>query len=229
MSTIGQNDGTKGKATVLLVDDHPVVRDGLAGLINHQSDMVVCGAAEDVKGALKKIAELTPDVAVVDISLDRDMGGLDLIVEAKSRFPDLIILVLSMHDESVYASRALRAGASGYVTKQEAMETVLTAIRQILKGQIYASEKVVSQVMSGLVGGRPQKDGFALDRLTNREIEILQLIGRGISTRRIAEKLFLSVKTVETHRMHIKEKLNLADAAELREYAIEWARTQEPG
>ena len=229
MSDPKQGDSAVKKARVFLVDDHPVVRNGLAELINLQSDLTVCGEAEDMHGASKGIADLKPDIAVVDLSLDKDVSGLELIKNIKLKYPDLVVLVLSMYDEMVYAGRALRAGASGYVTKHEAMETVLTAIRQVWSGEIYVSGKVVKQVLSGVAGGRIHEAKFPTDCLTDREMEILQLIGRGFGTSRIAEQLYISAKMVETHRMHIKQKLHLTNSAELIEYAVQWARTQEQG
>jgi len=219
----------KSKAKVLLVDDHPVVRRGLAELIDQEPDLAVCGEAEDASEALKAIARSQPDVAIIDISLSKDMSGIELIKNIKVRFPKLTVLVLSMHDETVFAQRALRAGARGYIMKEQAMETVLTAVRQVLDGELYVSEKLAKKMLSGVIDGGSQADRFPVERLTDRELEILQLIGRGLGTSQIAQKLHLSVKTVETHRAHVKEKLDLADSAALTEYAIQWAQSERIG
>lgn len=215
---------TKKKAKVFLVDDHPVVRQGLGQLINQQRDLIVCGEAEGAVQALKAISASEPDVAVIDISLNKDISGIELIKDIKTQFPKLFVLVLSMHEETVFAERALRAGARGYVMKQEAMETVLTAIRQVLNGQIYVSDRMAKKLLSGIIDGPPGEGKFPVERLTNRELEVFQLIGRGIGTSQIADKLCLSVKTVEVHRAHIKEKLNIKNPRELVPYAIQWVQ-----
>lgn len=206
---------------IIIVDDHPIVRQGLAELINHEDDLEVCGDAEDSYEAIKVIRELKPDLAIVDISL-KQTSGIELLKDIKVQFPDLSVLVLSMHDEALFAERALRAGAKGYIMKQQATDNVITAIRKILDGQIYISEEMSSKMLGKLVGGKPKVGTSAIDRLSDRELEVFLLTGHGYGTRQIADQLHLSVKTIETYRSHIKEKLNLSNAAELLQYAIQW-------
>src|SRR5437868_10760832 len=211
----------KVKSTVLLVDDHPIVRQGLAELIDHEKDLSVCGMADDMHHALDQIIALSPDLVVVDISL-KGGNGIELLKNIKVRYPRQPVLMLSMHDESLYAVRALRAGAAGYIMKQEATERVLTAIRQVLVGEIYLSEKMEKKMMQQLVGGRTARTGSPIEDLSDRELEVFGLIGQGHGTRQIAEELHLSIKTIESHRAHIKEKLNLKNATELVQHAIQW-------
>jgi len=213
------------KIRILLVDDHPIVRQGLGQLIAQEPDMEVCGEAESAPEALRAIANLKPTVAVVDISL-KDSSGVELIKDVKVRYPALPVLVLSMHDESFYAERVLRAGARGYVTKEEASETVLAAIRRVLRGEIYLSEKMASKMLSVFVGGPRQPVGSSMDLLSDRELEVFELIGRGLQTREVAQKLHLSVKTIESHRANIKRKLGLANATELMQRAIQWVEVE---
>ena len=204
---------------IMLVDDHPVMREGLAQLINHEPDLSICGQYEDAAKAFEAIESLCPDLAVVDLSL-KGSSGLELIKNIRASHPKIRILVLSMHDESLYAERVLRAGAGGYIMKQEASEKVLDAVRQVLRGTVYVSEKMGAKLMHQLVGGKPSEGGSAMERLSDRELEVFGLIGQGKGTRQIAEHLHLSVKTIESHRGHIKEKLNLQDANELVHVAI---------
>jgi len=211
-------------ARILIVDDHPVVRQGLALLIGQQEDLSVCGEAEDAARAITAIEALKPDLVLVDVSL-KGTDGIDLTKDIKGRFPALPVLVLSMLDESFYAERALRAGAKGYVMKQEATDKVLTAIRRVLSGEVFVSDKMVNRMLHKIAGDTAS-GGSPVDLLSDREMTVFQLIGNGHSTARIAEELHLSVKTVETHRAHIKEKLNLADAAELSGYAGQWLSRQ---
>lgn len=211
----------KNKNRILLVDDHPIVRQGLSELINHEKDMVMSGTAEDLNKALEAIETLKPDLVIVDISL-KGSNGIELLKNIKVRYPKMLVLMLSMHDESLYAVRALRAGASGYIMKQEATEKVLTAIRRVLNGEIYLSEKMEKKMMQQLVGGRAARSGSPIEDLSDRELEVFNLIGQGHGTRQIAEELHLSIKTIESHRAHIKEKLNLKNATELVQYAIQW-------
>lgn len=215
-----------GKAKIIIVDDHPIVRQGLADLINQEKDLAVCGQAEDAAGAMKAIRELEPDVVIVDITL-ADSSGIELIKDIKIQYPDLPVLTLSMHDESLYAERALRAGAKGYIMKGETTKSVVTAIRKVLAGQIYTSDKVAAKMVSKLVGGKAKVGASPLECLSDRELEVFQLIGQGNGTRRIAEKLYLSIKTIETYRAHIKEKLNLTDTNQLLRYAIQWVNSQD--
>lgn len=211
----------KDKARILLVDDHPIVRQGLAEMIDQEPDLMVCGTAEDVHKALDAVEKYRPDLVIADISL-KGSNGIELLKNIKVRFPRTLVLVLSMHDESLYAVRALRAGAAGYIMKQEATEKVLTAIRQVVSGEIYLSEKMEKKMMHQLVGGRITRTGSPIEDLSDRELEVFGLIGQGHGTRQIAEELHLSIKTIESHRAHIKEKLNLKNATELVQHAIQW-------
>jgi DNA-binding NarL/FixJ family response regulator len=217
-----QSDQTlDNKIRILIVDDHPIVRQGLTELVNHEDDFAVCGQAEDYHEALRAIGQLNPNMAVVDISL-KETSGLELIKDIHSQHPDLPVLALSMHDETLYAERALRAGAMGYIMKQEATENVIAAIRKILGGEIYVSDRMASRMVRKLVAGQTVTTASSVDCLSDRELEVFRLIGKGHGTRQISERLYLSVKTIETYRAHIKDKLNLADAAELLQYAIKW-------
>jgi DNA-binding NarL/FixJ family response regulator len=212
---------TATKTRVLLVDDHPMVRQGLARLINDEADMTVCGEAEGASTALELAERLSPDLAVIDISLGGS-DGLELIKDFRTRLPKLTTLVLSMHDESLYAERVLRAGAKGYVTKQEAPETVMIAIRKVLAGGTYVSGKMAERITKSMATPRQAEAQSPLDRLSDRELQVFRLIGGGMSVREIAEKLFLSVKTIETHREHIKEKLSLKSSSDLLRYAVQY-------
>jgi DNA-binding NarL/FixJ family response regulator len=216
---------SRGKRTVLIVDDHPIVRQGLAMLINQEQDLVVCGQAEDAHEAMRVVRESEPDMVIVDISL-KETSGVELIKDLQVQYPDLPILTLSMHDEAVYGERALRAGARGYIMKQEATEKVVTAIRRVLEGEIYVSDVMAAKMVSKLVGGAGKKTGSSVERLSDRELEVFRMLGEGYNTREMAEKLHLSVKTIETYRAHIKDKLGLQDASELLRSAIQWVNTE---
>jgi DNA-binding NarL/FixJ family response regulator len=209
------------KNRILVVDDHPIVRQGMAMLINRESDLEVCGGAEEFNAALEAIEQLVPDIVIIDLSLNGP-DGMDLIKEIRSRSTSLPILVLSMHDELTYAERALRAGANGYIMKQEATTRVLTAVRRILAGNVYLSERASSRVVEQYVRGSA-RDRSPVAELSDRELEVFRLIGQGHSTRQIAEELHLSVKTVESYQAHIKEKLSLRSARELVQHAILWS------
>ncbi|MEN6577301.1 MAG: response regulator transcription factor [Phycisphaerales bacterium] len=215
----------RGKRTVLIVDDHPIVRQGLAQLINQEHDLVVCGQAEDAHEAIQAVRESQPDMVIVDISL-KDTSGVELIKDLQVQHPNLPVLTLSMHDEAVYGERALRAGARGYIMKQEATEKVVTAIRRVLAGEIYVSDGMAAKMVSKLVGGTGKKTGSPVERLSDRELEVFRMLGEGYNTREMAEKLHLSVKTIETYRAHIKDKLALQDASELLRSAIQWVNTE---
>ena len=208
-----------GKRRIFVVDDHPIVRQGLAQLINNEPDLVVCGQGEDAYQSLRAIKQAHPDLALVDVSL-KDSDGIELLKELRAAVPDLPVLILSMHDETLYAERALRAGARGYIMKQEAPQTLLSAVRKVLAGEVYVSEKMGATLLRRIVGGKKPGGDLPMDRLTDRELEIFGMIGAGQSMKDIADKLFLSVKTVEAHREHIKEKLNLKSSAELLRFAI---------
>lgn len=218
---MNQSTGT-AKKKVFVVDDHPIVRQGLTLMINREADLVVCGEAEDAIKAVQAIATANPDILIVDISLNGP-DGLDLLKDVRARYPELPVLILSMHDESVYAERALRAGAQGYIMKQEATEKVLVAVRRILSHEIYISERIANRMLQRYIGSRGTGRPASIADLTDRELEVFRLIGEGHSTRRIAEELHISVKTVESYQAHIKEKLSLRSARELVQHAIQWS------
>src|SRR5271169_6450539 len=211
--------GYTGKKSVFVVDDHPLLRQGLALLINQQQDLEVCGEAEEAQAAMRAIGQRRPDILIVDISLNGP-DGLDLLKTIRAKDPGLPVLILSMHDEAIYAERALRAGANGYIMKQEATERVLVALRRILNREIYVSDRVANRMLRQYVGvsGSPRRSPF--EDLSDRELEVLRLIGEGYSTREIAENLHISVKTVETYQGHLKEKLGLKNSRELFQFAI---------
>lgn len=214
-----------GKHRILIVDDHPIFRQGLAQLINQEDDLSVCGEAEDYHGAIKAAAELKPAMIIVDITL-KDMSGIDLIKEIRKSHKGITMLVISMHDENLYAERAFRAGAKGYIMKQEASESVVQAIRQVRQGGIYASKKMTDQILSRFVEGPKDPAESPLQTLTDREIEVFQLIGEGLSISEIGIRLHLSVKTIGTYRERIKEKLNLKNSTELLRYALNWVENE---
>jgi len=224
VSTQSPTSGAK-KISIFLVDDHPLVRQGLGQVIGAEFDMVICGEAESAAKALHGIEVKKPDLVIVDISL-RGNNGLELIKNIKAIHHNLPILVFSMHDECVYAQRALRAGARAYVMKQESADKIIMAIRRIMSGDIYVSNRVADQVLHQLVNGGGDPAGSPVDRLSDRELEVIQLIGRGLSTREIASSLNLSVKTIESHRAHIKEKLNLRNATELVQFSVQWVEQE---
>jgi DNA-binding NarL/FixJ family response regulator len=206
---------------VIVVDDHPIVRQGLAQMIDREPDLTVCGEAEESRAALQAIATLKPDIVVIDISLNGP-SGLEVLKAIRQSDPKLKVLILSMHDELVYAERALRAGANGYIMKQEATEMVLVAMRRILGGEVYVSTRVATRMLKQLVGGGATSRKSPIDDLTDRELEVFRLIGEGLGTRQISDQLHLSVKTVETYQSHIKEKMGLRNARELVQFAIQW-------
>jgi DNA-binding NarL/FixJ family response regulator len=216
---MARRQAPNSKAKVVLIDDHAIVRQGLAELINDQPDLITCGEADSPPQALKVIGETNPDVAVVDVSLNSG-DGIELCRQLHEQWPQIAILVLSMHDEALYAERALRAGARGYVMKQEPQETVMAAIREVLKGETHLSEKMTSKLLRSFSGNR-NADAPPLERLSDRELQVFRLIGQGRSVKDIADELFLSPKTVETHKEHIKQKLNLTSSNDLLRYAIE--------
>jgi DNA-binding NarL/FixJ family response regulator len=209
-------------AKVLLVDDHPIVRQGLAQLLDQSNDLKVCGEASSAQSALEAIGRLQPDIVIVDILLKGE-NGIELIKKIKSLYGKLPVLVMSMYDESLYAERALRAGARGYIMKEEATDKMLTAIRKIMQGDIYLSEGMVSRVLHRLADGKGEV-GTPLDRLSDRELEVFQLIGEGLGTRQIAERLSVSVKTIESYRAHIKDKLELDNSNDVVRQAMQWVQ-----
>ena len=213
---------TKPKATrILLVDDHPVVRDGLAEAINHEPDLVVCAAVEDRPEALTAIEDTKPELVVIDLML-KSSSGLELIKDVHVRWPRLLILVVSMHDETLYAERVLRAGARGYITKQQATRDILLAIRKVLSGGIYLSDKTASTVLSRLTSQPQVASDSIAELLADRELQVFEMTGRGLSTREIAETLRIDMKTVDTYRTRIKEKLDLESTGDLLKLAIRW-------
>jgi DNA-binding NarL/FixJ family response regulator len=214
-----------GKTSVFLVDDHPLVRQGLTQIINNESDLEVTGEAADAAQALTAITKQMPDLVIADISL-RGTNGLELVKNIKAVCQNIPVLVFSMHDESVYAQRALRAGARAYLMKQESAEKIVEAIRKVLSGEIYVSAKVADQVLHQIVSGASASSQNPIERLSDRELEVIQLIGKGLSTREIASNLNLSVKTIESHRAHIKEKLSLRNATELVQFCVQWVEQE---
>lgn len=208
------------KRRVFLVDDHPIVRQGLVQLVDNEPDLTVCGQGEDAYRSLAAIRAAKPDLVLLDVSI-KDGDGLELLKEIKAFDPAMSVLMLSMHDEALYTERALRAGASGYIMKQEAPQVLLAAIRKVLSGQVYVSDKMSATMLRRMVGGKRGVSELPMDRLTDRELEVFRMIGSGLTVKEIAQKLILSVKTVEAHREHIKEKLNLKSSAELLRFAIQ--------
>jgi DNA-binding NarL/FixJ family response regulator len=216
----GANAPTRpARKRVFVVDDHPMVRRGLVQTIDNEPDLAVCGQGEDTYAAVRAIGEAKPDVAVVDISL-KGGDGIELVKELKRQGLDTPVLILSMHDEMLYAERALRAGARGYIMKQEAPETLVGAIRKVLGGETYVSPTMGGTLLRRIAGGRTREAVTPMARLTDRELEVFRMIGAGQTVKEIADKLCLSAKTVEAHREHIKEKLNLRTSAELLRFAV---------
>ena len=205
---------------IFIVDDHPVLRQGLMQVIDDEPDLVVCGEAEDAESALEELESAKPDLAVVDLSLN-GRSGLELVHDMKARRPSTAVLVYSMYDETLYAERAIRAGANGYVMKRESVDEVLAAIRQILKGHVYLSPAASTRMVHRAVDGNAVCSRSAIQELSDRELEIFQLLGQGLSARQISEKLYRSIKTVESHRENIKSKLGVKTSGELLRYAVE--------
>ncbi len=207
---------------ILLVDDHPMVRERLGDIINAESDLRVCGEAEDRAHALEAIAAKQPALAIVDLTL-KDSDGLELIKDIRSRWPSLKMLVVSMHDESLYAERVIRAGALGYITKQEATRNILLAIRRVLEGNIYVNERIATQIISRLAVPMPDSDDAPGHILADRELQVFEMTGRGLDIKQIADRLHIGAKTVETYRLRIRQKLKLATPSDLLQAAIAWA------
>ncbi|MBC7783554.1 MAG: response regulator transcription factor [Burkholderiales bacterium] len=217
---------SKGKPAiaVLLVDDHPILRRGIADLINSEPDLKVCGEAGTMQEALAAMTQFKPRLVVVDVSLDGN-NGIELMKTLSTRWATTPLLAYSMHDETIYAERALRAGAKGYVMKQTPPETLLTAVRQVLKGKIFLSDQMSDRLLGKLIGAGTTSAAVTspVERLSDRELEVFEMLGKGLSTAQIADKLCLSVKTIETYREHLKQKLSLGSGPELLRYAIEWS------
>ena len=216
----------QSKRAILIVDDHPMRRRGLAALIDGEPDLTVCGQAASCQEALQAIGQDKPALAIVDLGLEGS-DGLDLVKEIKALHPEVLTMVLSMHDESLYAERAINAGARGYLTKLQLDDTILIAIRRVLDGEIYLSEKMSARFAAIYFGGRTLEDDSPLAVLSDRELEVFRLIGQGLGTREIAERLGLSPKTIESHREHLKQKLTLASGADLVRRATHWVDTGE--
>lgn len=210
---------------LLIVDDHPMMRERLREVIEQETDLVVCGEAEDRDGALRELTRQRPDLVVVDLSL-KNSSGLELIKDIRARYPSLRVLVLSMHDEAIYAERSLRAGARGYITKQEATRKIVQAIRTVLNGEMYLPPDVAKHVAVRSFGELKEEPRWGMDKLSDRELEVFRGLAKGWTTRQIADSLGLDVKTIETYRARLKEKLGFADATELLQAAIRWGYTQ---
>jgi len=211
----------KARKRIVLVDDHPIMRHGLAQLINSEPDLQICGEAGSSAEGLRAVEKFQPDLVITDLTLP-DKHGLEFIKDLHAMFPGTLVLVLSMHDESLYAERALRAGARGYLMKETAADHVVKAAHRVLAGGIYLSEKMAGHLLESIAGQRRNNDASLLERLTDRELQVLQLIGQGKPTRHIAEQLHVSARTVDAHRAHMKEKLQLNDGAALVRYAVRW-------
>lgn len=211
---------------LLVVDDHPVFRHGICQFLGQMSELMICGEAANAQLALEAMRQLKPDIVLLDVSMP-GTNGIELIKHMLAEQPKLLILMLSMHDESLYALRALRAGAKGYVMKQQAMETILDAVWKVLGGGIYVSPQFSEKLIFKSIAGSTDDLGSPVEKLSDRELEVLQLFGRNKSTKEIGEALHLSVKTIETHRAHIKEKLGFKNAEEMVEFAVEWMTAME--
>lgn len=223
--TATTNSVSRGtKTQVLIVDDHAMICRGVSDLVNAEHDMEICGEARTMQEAMALAAKVKPDLMIVDVSLHGN-NGIELMKNLVSRWPSVPILAYSMHDESIYAERSLRAGAMGYVMKQSSPETLLAAMRQILKGKIFLSEAMSEKLLGRMVraGATTEITASPIDKLSDRELEVLELLGRGMRTSEIADKLCLSIKTIETYREHLKQKLSLSSGQELLRYAIEWS------
>jgi DNA-binding NarL/FixJ family response regulator len=222
------NEPERRKWKVFLVDDHPLVREHLTALLQREQDLQVCGEAGDAPTALSLITRQQMDLVILDISLKRS-HGLELLKDLQRLRPSLPVLVLSMHDETLYAERALLAGAMGYITKEEATVSVLSAVRKVLAGQVYLSERMAGRMMQKMVKGAKDQAASPLEVLADRELEVFQMVGRGMGTRQIAEELHVGIKTVESYKARIKEKLRLADGNELLQHAIHWVQGRAGG
>jgi DNA-binding NarL/FixJ family response regulator len=206
---------------ILLIDDHPIMRHGLAQLLGAEDGLIICGQAGSARDGLAAAHQLKPDLVIIDLTLP-DKHGLEVLKDLQVQHPGLRCLVLSMHDEDLYAERALRAGARGYIMKEAAADHLVTAVRKILSGGLYLSETVASKMIEQLSGVRGKTGATGIENLTDRELEVLALIGEGVATKNIADRLSISARTVEAHRAHIKEKLDFSDGAALVKYAVQW-------
>lgn len=224
MATAEQPRTEQKPSRILLVDDHPMVRERLSEVIRREPDLSVCGEAEDRFGALEAIGRTHPHLAIVDLTLKRS-HGIELIKDIRSQHPETRVLVVSMHDELLHAERAIRAGAQGYITKLEATQNIMVAIRTVLNGEVYLSQQMAARIAAKAVGSLTRATALPITLLSDRELCVFEMIGRGNGTRQIADELHLDMRTVETYRARIKEKLNLKDANELLQYAIRWNQT----
>lgn len=216
----------QARRRILIVDDHPMTRRGMAQLIGQQPDLMICGEAGDASQALASVGALKPHLVLADVSLP-GKHGLELIKDIKALHPDVLVLVVSMHEENIFAERALRAGARGYLMKNEGGERLVEAIRQVLDGKLYVSQSMSASILDGFAGHRRRGDNSALGALTDREFEVFQFVGEGLTTREIGDRLHLSGKTVETHRLHIRDKLGLKTGPELIKFAVRWAGSRD--
>ena len=221
-----QDKTNEKKTQVLIVDDHPVIRNGLATIINHEQDMNVCGEAEDAHQALKAVTELKPDIVIADISL-KNSDGLELTKNIKARYPRLPVVIFSVHDEFIYAERALLAGAKAYLMKDSLSENIIKAVRAVLKGEIFVSDTISNKFLRHIARDKAGTAKTPIENLSDRELEIFRLIGEGYKASQIAKQLHLSIKTIETYRTRIKEKLDIDNASELLKYSIRWAKSQD--
>lgn len=216
-----RSDASARRARIAIVDDHPLVRERLIEIFNREPDLTVCGEAEDRAQAMTLVRDALPDLVIVDLTL-KDSDGLELIKDLRARWPKLAVLVVSMHDESLYAERVIRAGAKGYITKQEATQNILVAVRRVLSGEVYLNDKAANSLIKRLSHHENTKATPA-EALADRELQVFELTGHGLNTRQIADRLHIGFKTVETYRARIREKLNLKDSTELLQSAINWA------
>ncbi|MBI9106931.1 MAG: response regulator transcription factor [Spirochaetales bacterium] len=210
---------------IVIVDDHPIVREGFAKLINSEHDFEVVGTAEDANEAIEIIQKEKPDIAMVDLSL-RDSSGIELVKDLQGLCPNVKVLVVSLHDEELYAERVLRAGARGFIMKAEAVDDIITAVKKVARGEIYLSDRMQSKMIEMMASGRRKESINLLDILSDRELEVFQLVGNGMKTKNIADQLNLSIKTIETYKSHLKIKLQLKDGIELIQRAVEWNMKQ---
>jgi DNA-binding NarL/FixJ family response regulator len=219
-------NGTEKSKRVFIVDDHPMMRDGLRQLIGNESDLELCGEADTAALALEQAVKTKPDVMLVDITL-RNGNGLDLIKDLQASVPETAVIVLSMHDESLYAERVLRAGGRGYIMKQEGGRKIIEGIRRVADGGTFVSDAIASKIVD-IFSRRSRDAQTPVERLTDREFQVFQLIGQGLSTREMAERLHVSAKTIEVHRVNIKEKLNTPTLPDLIRYAVRWVESEKP-
>jgi DNA-binding NarL/FixJ family response regulator len=210
---------------IVLIDDHPIMRHGLAQLIKMEASLEVCGEAGNAAEGLATVGKLKPDLAVIDLTLP-DKNGLELLKDIRAMYPGTQCIVLSMHDEGLYAERALKAGARGYIMKETAAENLITAIQRVLGGAIYLSDSMASKMLEQVSGQRGKQGTTGVEQLTDRELEVLEMIGKGTPTKNIADKLNISTRTVEAHRAHIKEKLGITDGPALVRYAVQWVESR---